>query len=37
MWQGRRELVMPMKDVVHNLPRPIDFEEREQVSEGVGA
>src|SRR5262245_3129879 len=26
-------LVMLMKDVVHNLPRSIDFEEREQVSE----
>src|SRR5262249_55069358 len=28
-------LVMLMKDVVHNLPRPIDFEEREQVSEAA--
>src|SRR5215831_2594115 len=28
-------LVMLMKDVVHNLPRPIDFEEREQVSVAV--
>ena len=26
---------MLMKDVVHNLPRPIDFEEREQVSEAA--
>jgi hypothetical protein len=29
------DLVMLMKEVVHNLPRPIDFEEREQVSEAV--
>src|SRR5262245_59195701 len=28
-------LVTLMKDVIHNLPRPIDFEEREQVSEAV--
>src|SRR5262249_33168946 len=28
-------LVMLMKGVVHNLPRPIDFEEREQVSEAA--